>query len=135
MSSLLCERSKRLKSQENKQNVQEMQGCQQDNNYTVPLKIVPDCLLLLPMQHHCRKCGAVVCGACSNRRFLLPYQAMKPLRVCISCYDALTTSQAERERTAERSVLEAIKVKCRGQRSVCRISIQLIVGKGILTCT
>ena len=75
----------------------------------MPLEIIPDCFLLLPTQHHCRKCGAVVCGACSNRRFLLPYQAMKPLRVCISCYDALTTSQAERERTAERSVIEAKK--------------------------
>jgi len=52
-------------------------------------------------RHHCRKCGAVVCGACSNRRFLLSYQATKTLRVCISCYDALTTSQAERDRASE----------------------------------
>ena len=49
-------------------------------------------------QHHCRKCGAVVCGACSNRKFLLPYQAERPLRVCISCYDALTAAQAEADR-------------------------------------
>lgn len=52
-------------------------------------------------RHHCRKCGAVVCGNCSNRKFLLPYQATKPLRVCISCYDALTTAHAEKERATE----------------------------------
>lgn len=49
-------------------------------------------------QHHCRKCGAVVCGVCSNRKFLIPYQAERPLRVCISCFDALTAAQAEAER-------------------------------------
>ncbi|XP_064384190.1 pleckstrin homology domain-containing family F member 2-like [Halichondria panicea] len=49
-------------------------------------------------RHHCRKCGAVVCGPCSSRKFLLPYQATKPLRVCISCYDALNAGEAEMER-------------------------------------
>ncbi|EEC13114.1 zinc finger protein, putative, partial [Ixodes scapularis] len=42
------------------------------------------------LQHHCRKCGAVVCGPCSNRKFLLPAQANKPLRVCLTCYDSLS---------------------------------------------
>ncbi|CAI8054513.1 Pleckstrin homology domain-containing family F member 2, partial [Geodia barretti] len=51
-------------------------------------------------RHHCRKCGAVVCGACSNRKFLLSYQAERPLRVCISCYDALTAQQAEADRSS-----------------------------------
>lgn len=46
-------------------------------------------------RHHCRKCGAVVCGTCSNRKFLLPYQSSKPLRVCISCYDALSAGQGD----------------------------------------
>ena len=41
-------------------------------------------------QHHCRKCGAVVCGACSSRKYLLPSQSSKPLRVCDSCYETLT---------------------------------------------
>ena len=52
---------------------------------------------LTPSQHHCRKCGAVVCGGCSNRRFLLPYQDKKPLRVCVSCYEALTAGEADRD--------------------------------------
>lgn len=50
-------------------------------------------------RHHCRKCGAVVCGTCSNKKFLLPYQAERPLRVCISCYDALAAAQAEADRS------------------------------------
>lgn len=42
-------------------------------------------------RHHCRKCGAVVCGTCSNKRWLLPEQSSKPLRVCLSCYDKLSS--------------------------------------------
>lgn len=49
-------------------------------------------------RHHCRKCGAVVCGACSNRKFLLSYQSAKPLRVCVSCYEALSMALAEKDR-------------------------------------
>ena len=36
-----------------------------------------------------------MCGTCSNRKYLLPYQSSKPLRVCISCYDALSASHGE----------------------------------------
>ena len=44
-------------------------------------------------QHHCRKCGAVVCGACSTRRYLLPSQSSKPIRVCDPCYEQLTETK------------------------------------------
>ncbi|KAI0241102.1 hypothetical protein LSAT2_001612, partial [Lamellibrachia satsuma] len=40
--------------------------------------------------HHCRKCGAVVCGPCSSQRWLLAEQASKPLRVCLNCYHKLS---------------------------------------------
>ena len=50
---------------------------------------------LFILQHHCRKCGAVVCGACSSRKYLLPSQSSKPLRVCDSCYEALTKIEAK----------------------------------------
>lgn len=59
-------------------------------------------------QHHCRKCGAVVCSSCSNRKFLIPYQSSKPLRVCISCFDALNTAQADDERAAGYKILVII---------------------------
>lgn len=48
---------------------------------------------LVNQQHHCRKCGAVVCGPCSNKKFLLPVQSAKPLRVCLTCHDVLTKSK------------------------------------------
>ena len=41
------------------------------------------------IQHHCRKCGVVCCGACSTNRFLLLHQSSSPVRVCTPCYDQL----------------------------------------------
>lgn len=46
-------------------------------------------------QHHCRNCGAVVCGPCSSKKFLLPSQSTKPVRVCLDCYDSLSQSKNE----------------------------------------
>jgi len=40
-------------------------------------------------RHHCRKCGMVCCGSCTDKRFLLPNQSSKPLRVCHTCYNDL----------------------------------------------
>ncbi|NP_956538.1 pleckstrin homology domain-containing family F member 2 [Danio rerio] len=42
-------------------------------------------------RHHCRKCGFVVCGPCSEKKFLLPSQSSKPVRVCEFCYKQLST--------------------------------------------
>jgi len=44
---------------------------------------------LVNRRHHCRKCGVVCCNTCSSKRFLLPAQSSKPLRVCMTCYDEL----------------------------------------------
>uniref|UniRef100_S4RJN9 Pleckstrin homology domain containing, family F (with FYVE domain) member 2 n=1 Tax=Petromyzon marinus TaxID=7757 RepID=S4RJN9_PETMA len=54
----------------------------------------------LNRRHHCRKCGIVVCGACSDRRFLLPGQSSRPLRVCIDCFDSLAAAAAAAAVTA-----------------------------------
>ncbi|CAB4011683.1 pleckstrin homology domain-containing family F member 2 [Paramuricea clavata] len=51
----------------------------------------------LNRRHHCRKCGGVVCGACSTRRFLLPQQSSKPIRVCDKCYSQLTNEENSRD--------------------------------------
>ncbi|KAF6216371.1 hypothetical protein GE061_000712 [Apolygus lucorum] len=40
-------------------------------------------------RHHCRCCGRVVCGECSNNRAPLQYQKFEPKRVCDKCYDYL----------------------------------------------
>lgn len=44
-------------------------------------------------RHHCRKCGFVVCGPCSEKKFLLPSQSSKPVRVCEFCYEQLSAGQ------------------------------------------
>lgn len=43
-------------------------------------------------RHHCRNCGYVICGDCSKNRFLLLSQSDDPLRVCNTCYKALSGS-------------------------------------------
>uniref|UniRef100_T1JJ79 FYVE-type domain-containing protein n=1 Tax=Strigamia maritima TaxID=126957 RepID=T1JJ79_STRMM len=53
------------------------------------------CLIQTLRCHHCRKCGAVVCNPCSNKKCLLPNQSSKPLRVCLSCYDQLWKAKAD----------------------------------------
>ncbi|BFZ15858.1 hypothetical protein BsWGS_18898 [Bradybaena similaris] len=41
-------------------------------------------------KHHCRHCGIVACSACTSRRWLLPQQSSKPIRVCLTCYQKLS---------------------------------------------
>lgn len=52
-------------------------------------------LVCVALQHHCRNCGAVVCGPCSSKKFLLPQQSSKPVRVCLDCYDSLSQTKNE----------------------------------------
>ncbi|KAK3927305.1 Pleckstrin-like proteiny domain-containing family F member 1-like protein [Frankliniella fusca] len=58
---------------------------------------------VLNRRHHCRKCGAVVCNPCSNKRYLLPHQSSKPLRVCLTCYDSLTRAKVLSSNSGENS--------------------------------
>lgn len=44
----------------------------------------------LNRRHHCRKCGNVVCGQCSTKRYLIPSISQKPMRVCDSCFKVLS---------------------------------------------
>ncbi|KAJ9595160.1 hypothetical protein L9F63_013518 [Diploptera punctata] len=40
-------------------------------------------------RHHCRACGKVVCGDCSDYRAPLEYMRFQSARVCEDCHDAL----------------------------------------------
>ncbi|PIK49020.1 Pleckstrin-like protein domain-containing family F member 2 [Apostichopus japonicus] len=51
-------------------------------------------LSVLLCQHHCRKCGYVVCSGCSTKRYLLPQIASRPIRVCDNCLDTLNVGQS-----------------------------------------
>ena len=62
---------------------------------------------LVNRRHHCRKCGVVCCNACSSKRFLLPAQSSKPLRVCMSCYDELAMQSAGGDNSFNKGELRA----------------------------
>ena len=57
----------------------------------IPDSLVSECqtctkpFSLLVRKHHCRLCGRVVCGECSQYRMVLE-KTNKPVRVCCSCY-------------------------------------------------
>ncbi|KAJ8046828.1 FYVE, RhoGEF and PH domain-containing protein 4 [Holothuria leucospilota] len=45
---------------------------------------------LLKRRHHCRACGAVVCGQCCRHEIQLPYDNNKSNKVCSRCYHKLS---------------------------------------------
>uniref|UniRef100_A0A8C6XXU6 FYVE, RhoGEF and PH domain containing 1 n=1 Tax=Naja naja TaxID=35670 RepID=A0A8C6XXU6_NAJNA len=49
---------------------------------------------LTKRRHHCRACGHVVCGKCSEFRARLVYDNNRPNRVCTDCYTTLHGSPA-----------------------------------------
>jgi len=55
---------------------------------------------IIERRHHCRKCGALVCGNCAEYRLLLSaIVSKKPVRVCVFCYVKFyDDSQQERRR-------------------------------------
>lgn len=45
-------------------------------------------------QHHCRKCGRVVCAKCSDQQSTFPPMGFEvPVRMCSDCHTSITTEQ------------------------------------------
>ncbi|CAG4947474.1 unnamed protein product [Colias eurytheme] len=65
-----------------------------DNEANICMHCKKTQFTVLNRRHHCRKCGSVVCGPCSSKRFVLRGQSDKPLRVCLQCYDELNRDKA-----------------------------------------
>ena len=62
-----------------------------DNDATICMQCKKSQFGVINRKHHCRKCGKVVCGNCSSKKFLLPLQnPSQPLRVCDGCYEMLS---------------------------------------------
>ncbi|KAF2076930.1 hypothetical protein CYY_001768 [Polysphondylium violaceum] len=56
---------------------------------------------ILNRRHHCRNCGKVVCGSCSNQKLVLKkHTKKKPQRVCLFCYDYITLNEKDNGSTS-----------------------------------
>eukprot|EP00762_Andalucia_godoyi_P001680 ANDGO_07160.mRNA.1 Protein SPIRRIG len=50
----------------------------------------------LNRRHHCRNCGRVVCGNCSNYKIEIPeLHFLKPVRVCSDCYEFISSKRSQ----------------------------------------
>ncbi|XP_014365563.2 pleckstrin homology domain-containing family F member 2 isoform X1 [Papilio machaon] len=82
-----------------------------DNEAAICMHCKKTQFTVLNRRHHCRKCGSVVCGPCSSKRWVLRGQSDKPLRVCLQCYDDLTRERARVPPLAQPPVAHAAAVK------------------------
>ncbi|KAK9971933.1 hypothetical protein ABG768_025271 [Culter alburnus] len=49
-------------------------------------------------RHHCRRCGYIVCQACSKSRALLPNISSKPVRVCRNCVSSTEDGKEQKKK-------------------------------------
>ncbi|XP_053169475.1 FYVE, RhoGEF and PH domain-containing protein 2 isoform X2 [Hemicordylus capensis] len=83
-------------------------------------------------RHHCRACGYVVCGRCSEYKVELQYDKNGLKRVCMECYIFLTGHLLPDERHGKnKGILEKVSAEISGQSLMCSF-LQLLdkSGKG-----
>ncbi|XP_037376779.1 FYVE, RhoGEF and PH domain-containing protein 2 isoform X2 [Talpa occidentalis] len=80
-------------------------------------------------RHHCRACGYVVCGRCSDYRAELKYDDNRPNRVCLDCYTFLTGNVLpEDKEDKKRGILEKGSAAGSEQNLMCSF-LQLVGDK------
>ncbi|KAL5967158.1 hypothetical protein TSMEX_005222, partial [Taenia solium] len=72
----------------------------------IPNSVATHCMVCLTTEftmvqrrHHCRNCGKVVCGKCSQYRWVLPAQGPNKLRICRACHELLRAQQEGKKMT------------------------------------
>ncbi|XP_042322287.1 FYVE, RhoGEF and PH domain-containing protein 2 isoform X2 [Sceloporus undulatus] len=81
-------------------------------------------------RHHCRACGYVVCGRCSNYKAELQYDKNGPKRVCMECYNFLTGHLLHDEQHGKhKGILEKGSAETSGQSLMCSF-LQLLDKNG-----
>uniref|UniRef100_A0A7M4E5P6 FYVE, RhoGEF and PH domain containing 2 n=1 Tax=Crocodylus porosus TaxID=8502 RepID=A0A7M4E5P6_CROPO len=84
-------------------------------------------------RHHCRACGYVVCGRCSDYRAELQYDPNRLHRVCQACYVFLTGHLLPEEQEGkQKGILEKESAEISGRSLICSF-LQLVdkSGKGM----
>ncbi|KAK9517738.1 hypothetical protein VZT92_023083 [Zoarces viviparus] len=75
-----------------------------NNEVTVCMKCQEPFNLLTRRRHHCRACGCVVCGKCSDNKVALEYDGNKLNKVCKACYPILSGQRWEKVEGKKRRV-------------------------------
>uniref|UniRef100_A0A673GIL7 Pleckstrin homology and FYVE domain containing 1 n=1 Tax=Sinocyclocheilus rhinocerous TaxID=307959 RepID=A0A673GIL7_9TELE len=52
-------------------------------------------------RHHCRRCGYIVCRACSKSRALMPNISSRPVRICRSCVSSVHEGKEQGNKRAK----------------------------------
>jgi len=81
-------------------------------------------------RHHCRRCGSVVCGSCSNKKFLIPHISSKPVRVCNKCYDQMSSGKVNPEDPVPSEVTPVQQLKTDHSNSLTRHESDKIAESG-----
>ncbi|KAK3801449.1 hypothetical protein RRG08_053088 [Elysia crispata] len=86
-------------------------SCSTDSPVWVPDSEAKNCMhcsksefSMVNRRHHCRSCGIVACNSCTNKRWLLPEQSTKPIRVCLTCYQKLSREASQNNVTRKYSL-------------------------------
>ncbi|KAF0990323.1 hypothetical protein HZS_2064, partial [Henneguya salminicola] len=59
---------------------------------------------IIRRKHHCRKCGIVVCGPCSENKIVIEnMNQQKPMRVCFNCFNVSKNKNQPKKYTPSQS--------------------------------
>uniref|UniRef100_A0A8C3KST6 FYVE, RhoGEF and PH domain-containing protein 2 n=1 Tax=Calidris pygmaea TaxID=425635 RepID=A0A8C3KST6_9CHAR len=101
-----------------------------DNLVTMCMRCKEPFNAITRRRHHCRACGYVVCGRCSDYKAELQYDGNRLNRVCLECYVFLTGHVVLEDREGKhRGILEKGAAEVSGRSLLCS-SLQLLDKNG-----